>query len=178
LRRLFKWISDLFPKRRPLDPSGASAVLRLAEIFVVAIALAGIAYGLRMFGPRVWRKRQAKKKSKAQARVVLGERLEPDQSAADLLAEAEALARAGDQRGAIRRGYIALLVELADRRIISLAQHKTNRDYLRAVREVKNLYRNLETLTNNFEQHWYGLVPASESDWAAFRAGYKRALQE
>ena len=178
LRRLFKWISNLVPKRRPLDPSGASAVSKVAQIFVVVIALAGIAYVLHMFGPRFLRHRQAKKKRKPQARVVLGERLEPDQSAADLLAEAEALARAGDLRGAIRRGYIALLVELADRKIISLAQHKTNRDYLRAVREVQNLYRNLETLTNNFEQHWYGLVPASESDWVAFRAGYRRALQE
>jgi hypothetical protein len=177
-RQLYKWIAKLFPKRQPLNPNGARAVSRVAQIVVVLIALAAIAYVLRMFLPHLLLSRKAGKKGKPQARVVLGERLEPDQSAADLLTEAEALARAGDLRGAIRRGYIALLVELADRKIISLAQHKTNRDYLRAVRELRSLYRNMETLTNNFERHWYGLAPAMESDWAAFRAGYKEALQE
>jgi hypothetical protein len=34
----------------------------------------------------------------------------------------------------------------------------------------------MEVLTNNFELHWYGLAPADENDWAAFRAGYKEAI--
>ena len=70
----------------------------------------------------------------------------------------------------------ASLVELADRKLISLAQYKTNRDYLRSIREIKDLHRNVEILTNNFEQHWYGLVPADENTWAAFRSGYKEAI--
>ncbi len=177
-RQFWKWISDLFPKSSALNPGGASVVSRVAQVFVLLVALAAIAYVLWKFGPRLLHKRKAKKTSKPRPRIVLGERLEPDQSAADLLAQAEALARAGDLRGAIRRGYIALLVELADRKIISLAQHKTNRDYLGAVREIQTLHRNLKTLTNSFEQHWYGLVPANDIDWAAFRAGYKEALQE
>jgi hypothetical protein len=172
--QFWRWITSLFPQRAPLNPSAAKGVSRIAQIFVLAIALASIVYVVRKFLPRLLRSSQAKKASKPRARVVLGERLEPDQSAADLLAEAEDLARAGDLRGAIRRGYIALLVELADRKIISLAQHKTNRDYLGAVREIQGLHRNMETLTNNYEQHWYGFVPAEESDWAAFRAGYKQ----
>ena len=173
-RQFWKWIAELFPKRTPLDAGSARGISRGAQIFVLAIALAAIAYVLWKFLPRLRRNSQTKKERKPRARVVLGERLEPDQSAADLLAQAEELARAGDLRGAIRRGYIALLVELADRKIISLAQHKTNRDYLGAVREIQSLHRNMETLTRNFEQHWYGLVPAEESDWAAFRAGYKQ----
>jgi hypothetical protein len=173
-RQFWRWIASLFPQRAPLDPSAAKGVSQVAQIFVLAIALAAIAWVARKFLPRFVRNSQTKKASKPRARVVLGERLEPDQSAADLLAEAEALARAGDLRGAIRRGYIALLVELADRKIISLAQYKTNRDYLGAVREIQGLHRNMETLTNNYEQHWYGLAPAEESDWAAFRAGYQK----
>ena len=69
-----------------------------------------------------------------------------------------------------------MLVELGDRKIISLAQHKTNRDYLRAVRSIEPLHRNMEKLTNNFELHCYGLAPASENEWLAFRNGYKEAL--
>jgi hypothetical protein len=176
MKWLLKWISSLFPERRVISPGSAIAVSRLAQIAVIAIALAVIGYVVWKFAPRFLRRRKGMKPAKAKARVVLGEQLEPDQSASDLLAEAEALARNGDLRGAIRRGYIALLVELADRKLISLAQYKTNRDYLRSVQEIRNLHRNMEALTNNFEQHWYGLVAADENDWAAFRAGYKEAI--
>ena len=176
LRWLSKLIDRLFPSRKSISPSRATMLSRFAQIFVVIIALAAIGYSLWMFAPRLLQRRRSKKPAKQTARVVLGERLEPEQSAADLLAEAEGLARAGDLRGAIRRGYIALLVELADRKLISLAQYKTNRDYLRAVRSSAPLHRQMESLTNNFEMHWYGLVPAQESDWTAFRAGYKEAV--
>ena len=120
--------------------------------------------------------RGPKKKRKEKARIVLGETLEPDQTAFDLLSEAEALARRGELRAAIRRAYIALLVELGDRKVISLAQYKTNRDYLRAMREIEPLYRNVKQLTDSFEHHWYGLAQASENDWVAFRSGYNQAL--
>ena len=106
----------------------------------------------------------------------MGERLEPDQSAIDLLTEAELLARRGELRAAIRKAYIALLLELGERKIIRLAQYKTNRDYLRAVREFEPLYGNVKQLTDSFERHWYGFASASEDDWVAFRIGYKQAL--
>jgi hypothetical protein len=176
VRRLFEWISKLLPRNRQMTPGGASTLTTVAQIFVGALAVAIIVYCIRLVAPRLLRKRQPKKKTKAEARVVLGERLEPDQSGADLLAEAEALARAGNLRAAIRKGYIALLVELGDRKVISLAQHKTNRDYLRSVREIENLHGNMVQLTSSFELHWYGLVQASESDWTAFRACYRAAL--
>ena len=173
LRGASRWISSLMPKNKVANPGETRAISRLSAIFAVVLALAALAYALRLLAPRLLHNRRARK-TKARARVVLGEQLEPNQSATDLLAEAEALARAGDLRGAIRRGYIALLVELADRKIVSLAQHKTNRDYLRGLRGIEGLYLNMLALTNNFEQHWYGLVPADESDWVAFRAGYKK----
>ena len=174
--RFLKWLNSLLPKPRQLSPGRAVIISRTVQVIVVLIVLAVIAYVVSLFAPRFLRNRRPKKKAKPEARVVLGERLEPDQSAVDLLADAEALARAGDLRGAIRRGYIALLVELGDRKIISLAQHKTNRDYLRAVSSIEPLHRNMEKLTNNFELHWYGLAPASENEWLAFRNGYKEAL--
>ncbi len=107
---------------------------------------------------------------------MLGERLAPDQSATDLLSQAEALARSGDLRAAIRKAYIALLLELGERKIITLEQHKTNRDYLRAVRRIETLYPNVKQLTDSFELHWYGLARATEADWQTFRSGYKQAL--
>ena len=118
-----------------------------------------------------------KKKTKREARIVLGERLEADQTAADLLAQAEILAREGNLRAAIRKAYIALLCELGDRKIISLAQHKTNRDYLNSVRDKASLYASMRKLTSRFELHWYGFVPANENDWNEFRADYKATLR-
>lgn len=175
-QRFIKWLSNLFPKSEPIKPGSAAAISRAAQIFVVTLALAVIAYVVWKLAPRFLRRRKSKKRAKREARIVLGERLEPDQTAGDLLAEAESLARAGDLRAAIRKAYIALLCELGDRKIIRLAQHKTNRDYLRAMRGIAPLHDEMRKLTLSFEHHWYGFAPATEREWSAFRSGYQRAV--
>ena len=171
--RFLRWFFSLFPKSQPGNSRLLSAV---AQVIVVLVGLALIAFLIWKFAPRFLRSRN-KKKQKREARIVLGERLEPDQSSADLLAQAESLARSGDLRAAIRKAYIAFLCELADRKVISLAQHKTNRDYLSSVRERPSLYASMRQLTNSFEVHWYGFTPAGESDWDDFRSGYLQALK-
>jgi hypothetical protein len=177
LDRFLKWLASWMPKPKPLASGGANIISLIAQWVVIILAIGVLGFVLKMFLPRLFRGGRTKKKGKDQARIVLGERLEPDQSALDLLAEAEALARRGELRAAIRRAYIALLVELGDRKIISLAQYKTNRDYLRAMREIEPLYRNVKVLTDSFELHWYGLAPANETDWLQFRSAYNQALQ-
>lgn len=174
--RLVKWIQQLFPKPKPFSPGSAGIFSQIAQIFVIILALAVIGYVLKLFLPRLRRSQRSKKEEKKTARIVLGETLRPDQSANDLLAEAEALARRGDLRAAIRKAYIALLVEMGDRKIISLAQHKTNHDYLRAMRDNQPLYGNVKQLTDSFERHWYGFANATETDWDSFRSGYRRTL--
>ena len=176
LKRLLAWIRSWVPKPKPISPGRAGFISRIAQWLVIILGLSVLAYVLKLFLPRVLRGGLPKKKPKEKARIVLGERLEADQSAHDLLSEAEALARRGELRAAIRRAYIALLVELGDRKIISLAQYKTNRDYLRAMREIEPLYRNVKQLTDSFERHWYGLAQANETDWLSFRSAYDQAL--
>ena len=174
----WRWLMSLLPKRKPLQPGQADLLSKLAEIFVVLVALAVIAWVITMFAPRLLKSRKQKVRSKPQPRIVLGERLEPEESAGDLLSEAEILARRGELRAAIRKAYIALLVELGDRKIISLAQHKTNRDYLRAVSSVPELYTNMSGLTDSFERHWYGIAQATQHDWQDFQAAYKATLRQ
>jgi len=177
VKRILKWIEDLIPKPKNVSPGTAGLFSTIAQIVVIALALGVLVFIAKLFLPRLLRSRGTKKKkAKPEARIVMGERLDPDQTSVDLLAEAEALARRGELRAAIRKAYIALLLELGDRKIISLAQYKTNRDYLRAVRNVEPLYGNVKQLTDSFERHWYGLAQATETDWDAFRAGYKQAL--
>ena len=109
-------------------------------------------------------------------RIILGERLAANETSANLFSEAENLARQGNLRGAIRKGYIALLCELSERKIIGLSQHKTNRDYLRDVRKQNELYKNMSGLTNNYERHWYGFEDAQAKDWEEFRKDYQKAV--
>jgi hypothetical protein len=176
LDRFFRWLSRLFPKAKPVEPGGSQFLSGIAQLLVVGVCVAVIALLLWRYGPRLMRGRK-KKKAKREARIVLGERLEEDQTAADLLAQAESLARAGDLRAAIRKAYIALLCELGDRKLISLAQHKTNRDYLNSVRDKTSLYAGMRKLTRSFELHWYGFVPAGEADWTEFRNGYRTIVR-
>ena len=176
LDRFLRWLNRLIPHPKPIRPGGSPLISRLAQIVIVALCLGAIALVIWRFGPSLWSGRR-KKKTKREARIVLGERLEADQTAADLLAQAEILAREGNLRAAIRKAYIALLCELGDRKIISLAQHKTNRDYLNSVRDKASLYASMRKLTSRFELHWYGFVPANENDWNEFRADYKSTLR-
>jgi hypothetical protein len=175
--RFLRWLFSLFPTFKPITPGGSPFISGLAQIIVVLACLSAIAFLIWKFGPRYLSNRRGKKKPKREARIVLGERLEPDQTSADLLAQAELLARNGDLRAAIRKAYIALLCELGDRKVVSLAQHKTNRDYLNSVRERTTLYNSMRKLTSSFELHWYGFQPAAESDWREFRSGYQQALK-
>jgi len=176
LNRFLRWLNSLFPRAKPLQPGNAMALSKVAQVVVIGLSVAAIGFLIWKFAPRYLRNRR-KKKTGREARIVLGERLEPDQTSADLLAQAEALARSGDPRAAIRKAYISLLCELGDRKVISLAQHKTNRDYLGAVRDRPSLFSSMRGLTNSFEIHWYGFVPPGEDDWKEFRNGYQQALK-
>jgi len=175
LRQFFKWLESLIPKPKPIARL-PGIFSKVAQVFVIVLALAVLIFVARLFLPRLLQSRRTKRKTRGGPRIVLGERLAPDQSATDLLSQAEALARSGDLRAAIRKAYIALLLELGERKIITLEQHKTNRDYLRAVRRIETLYPNVKQLTDSFELHWYGLARATEADWQTFRSGYKQAL--
>jgi hypothetical protein len=175
--RFMNWLARLFRQPKATPRASSPFISGVAQIVIVGVCFGAIAFLIWKLGPRYLNRRRGKKKQKREARIVLGERLEPDQTSADLLAQAELLARNGDLRAAIRKGYIALLCELGDRKIVSLAQHKTNRDYLNSVRERTRLYSFMRQLTSSFELHWYGFQPAAESDWNEFRNLYQEVLK-
>ena len=178
LQDLARWLAKWLPRPRSVDPGRINLITLIAQIIVIGLAVLLILYVLKTV--IVWfsgRSRKPRTRKQREARIVLGERLEPDATATDLLSEAEALARQGDLRAAIRKAYIALLVELGDRKLISLAHHKTNRDYLNSLRSVPQLHSRMRGLTESFERHWYGFDSATPNDWQDFRASYLAALQ-
>ncbi|HEX7295956.1 MAG TPA: DUF4129 domain-containing protein [Pyrinomonadaceae bacterium] len=176
IEAIARWIQKLLGRHIPGEQVGRSPVTSIVQVIIIALALAVILYVIKLLIPHLARRRKTERKAKPEPRVVLGERLEPDASAVDLLAEAESLARTGQVRAAIRKAYIALLVELGERKVISLAHHKTNRDYLRSVRNVPALYPLMSGLTDSFERHWYGLGQPEPADWQNFRDAYKAAV--
>jgi hypothetical protein len=171
------WLRSLMPKSQPLNPGAAGAFSFVARIFVFALTAAVIIFVIWKYGAQLLPRNRARKKPKTKSRVVLGERLAPGETPADLIAQAEALARGGDVRGAIRKAYISVLFELGERNILRLAAHKTNRDYLSAIRAQRAaLYDDMQPLTHNYERHWYGLAPATDADWHDFRSRCRQAL--
>lgn len=175
VQRLIDWVLDLidriFSGVRP-DVSQKPSVMPMADgirAVLLLILIGIIGFALYKFSPFIFPKRWRKKAGEGEDRVILGERIGAEATAADLLAEAESLANLGDLRGAIRKAYIALLLALNDAGLIRLASHKTNRDYLRDLRGRGDLQNMMNALTLSFERHWYGLQPAEKNAWEEFR---------
>lgn len=179
LRKIREWFRSEAPKN-PQMPEGASttfqAISQILQYLLYALIIAAVGFLIYKFLPFAAKRFKNREKREKKERVILGERVAEGESAENLFSEAELLALNGNLRGAIRKGYIALLCELSDRKIIGLAQHKTNRDYLRDVRKKRELHENMNGLTNSFERHWYGFDEADENDWNEFRQDYKKAI--
>ncbi len=179
IREFLEWIAGLLPSVGPRPSVSGSPVLALLlQVLVIGAAVAAIAYGLYRLAPVIFPQLRRRRRKDDGERVILGETIGEDVTAKDLLAEAEALAAAGDHRGAIRKGYIALLCELSDRKLIGLARHKTNRDYLRDLRREAEIHRRMQGLTGIFERAWYGSDGADGGAWAAFRNEAREAIRQ
>src|SRR5947209_8715075 len=78
IERFLNWLSRLIPHPKPIQPGSSRLIAALAQITIIAICVAAIALLIWRYGPRLVRGRR-KKKKKREARIVLGETLEPDQ---------------------------------------------------------------------------------------------------
>ncbi len=176
-RKILEWLRAMFPRPAvtPATEKGFESLSFVLQIALYALILGVIAFVIYRFAPFFLRRFQSRERGEKPERVILGERLAAHETAKNLFDEAEKMARNGDLRGAIRKGYIALLCDLSDRRIIRLSQHKTNRDYLRDVRQRDDLYADLNGLTANYERHWYGFEETRQTDWENFKNGCRRA---
>lgn len=178
LEKIYGWFADKAPTPNisPSTTKGFQSFSIIFQLLLYAAILSLIGFLIYRFAPFLagrFRRRETREKKD---RVILGERIAADESPDNIFSEAERLAREGNLRGAIRKGYIALLCDLSDRKVIGLSRHKTNRDYLRDVRKKRELYENMNGLTSNFERHWYGFDEAEEKDWEEFRSGYRKAV--
>lgn len=180
LREFIEWLSGAFPRPEvaPSSAGGLSSISFFLQLLLYALVAAAIGFLIYRFVPFFANRFGRRSTKKKRDRVILGEVIAADASAHELFSEADDLARSGNLRLAIRKGYIALLCELSDRKLIGLARHKTNRDYLRDVRKRPQLFENMSGITNSFERHWYGFQEIEPGEWEDFRSTYQRAVNE
>jgi hypothetical protein len=181
MRWFVEWLRSLFPDSPELpnvDPKGFQPLSVVIQVLVYAMVIGLVGFLIYKFAPVIVERFSKKQKKEKTGRVILGEHIDASRLASDLFAEAENFARQGDLRGAIRKGYVALLCDLADRKVIGLARHKTNRDYLRDVRKRGPLYEPMNRATGSFERHWYGFGTPDKNDWEEFQEQYRSALNK
>lgn len=178
--KILKWLEDLFPRPNVPsvnpDSSTVSSLSYVMQILLYVVVIGIAAFIIYKFAPFFFKKFKKREKREKKERVILGEKIAANEDATTIFDEAEILAQQGNLRDAIRKGYIALLCELSDRKLIGLAHYKTNRDYLRDVRKKREIYNGLNGLTNSFEKHWYGFETVEETDWSEFREKYKETV--
>jgi Domain of unknown function (DUF4129) len=160
---------DPTPMRGTELPS--NGLLSGFRILLVIIVLVASVVGAIHLTKRLRRKRQQEEVK--DVREVLGEEIARDVTSADLLAIAAGLAKQGDYRTAIRRVYIALLLDLERRGKLPLHPSKTNRDYLNALRSERKIYPTFSMMTGAFEVIWYGQRGATEEDFNGFVSRYQ-----
>jgi hypothetical protein len=177
---LVDWLRDIFPRSNiaPVDAGGFQPLSVILQVIIYALVIGAVGFLIYKFAPSIAQRFRKRESEENTSRVILGEHIDDMTSSTDLFSEAERLARNGDLRGAIRKGYVALLCDLADRKVIGLARHKTNRDYLRDVRQRSSLFERVKRATGSFERHWYGFRTPSPKDWEEFTEQYRAAVSE
>jgi len=178
--KIMDWLRNLFPspKLSPVEPQGIQPLSVVLQVVLYGLIIGLVGFLIFKFAPIIVARFSDREKRESGDRVILGEHIDASVSARDLFSEAEALARSGDLRGAIRKGYVALLCDLADRKVIGLARYKTNRDYLRDVSKRPTLFERMKLATGSFERHWYGFRRPAAGDWEEFREQYRSAVEE
>jgi hypothetical protein len=145
-----------------------AVIPKLIVIATITVALILVANMLRRLKPT----RKRKKK-----RIVLGEEVGADATPHELAEAAMAAARGGDFRSAIRKLYVSLLFELAERQIIELDDSATNHEYLKLVSKHSLLMAPMRFLTDRFDYVWYGMFPSSQEDFSNCLSRYQEAIQ-
>jgi hypothetical protein len=87
----------------------------------------------------------------------------------------EALA-SGNYALAIRLYYLQIIKRLTDREAIVWAQQKTNREYLREMREHPQ-YNTFRSLTRHYERIWYGNHPLDLPEFQLLEPEFRQFIQ-
>ena len=172
--RFWQWltnlISDLLPEARASTNAGWLALLiRLVPWIITVVIIAAVIWLLTYWLQRVL------------STFVIDARLtelavEGDlpTSATEARQQARAAAQSGNYRDAVRRLYLAALLQLTEHDLITYERSLTNREVLIRVASDSPIRAHLAPVVATFDQVWYGV---HEPDMATFRA-YEQEIDE
>jgi hypothetical protein len=167
IRKFFDWLMRRQLHNQNIEPdtdagAGWESLLKVfAWIFCGAAVCA-----LAIIGWKMWLRRRPEITLMARP-LPLAPDLNSEEISADQLPEDEWLGLAremiskGDYRLALRAFYLAALAHLGNRGIISIARHKSNRDYQGELRRRRpgqgELITTFADTVRTFEHSWYGM---------------------
>lgn len=186
LRDLSRWLRRWFGTReRGLEagePTGSA--WRSAAPYVVVLSTAILSVCLGLYAWRAWQRRRAAALTLAHAVVVALPDLADEAVSADqrppedwLRAARELIAR-GDLRLGLRAAYLASLAFLAERRLLTIARHKSNLDYrqelARRAASWPAVVGCFEANVRLFDRVWYGMHPPTAAQVEGFLTDLER----
>jgi hypothetical protein len=183
MRPLGRWITDFFRwlgqhtnhEQDNDQAPGRGGWESLLKIFAWLFCIVAVC-ALGVMAWKMWLRRSPSIILTATATPVAPD-LNSEEISADQLPEDEWLGLAremiakGDFRLALRAFYLAALAHLGERGIISIARHKSNRDYQKELRRRRpgqgELITTFADTVRIFERSWYGMHDVTQENLAA-----------
>jgi hypothetical protein len=172
--RFWQWLRNLLSRWLPDSEAGGSggllAWLVRAVPWVISVGIVAVITWLMTY----WMQRLLRSFVKD---ALLDEAAGEDdlpRSAAEARQQARAAAQTGHYRDAVRRLYLAALLQLSELNLINYEQSLTNREVLTTVANDSPIRPHLEPVINTFDQVWYGI---QEPDQATFDA-YEQEIDQ
>lgn len=168
--RFWQWFEDLIarwlPDASPSEGSGWLAqLIRALPWIVTTIIVAVIIWLLSYWLQRLLRAFVTDTRLSA----VTGDDDLPA-TAAEARQQARAAAESGLYRDAVRRLYLAALLQLAEHDLIAYERSLTNREVLVRVPPDSPIRPHLEPVIATFDQVWYGVREPDQATFAAYEA--------
>jgi len=185
IKQFQKWLDSLLPQ--PKQQTGTAGEnwttpVRMMLIVLLVMLLAVLAYVC----VRILRRRRTGAVEAVRAAPVPTPDLNDESLTADDLAVntwltlAGELAEKGQLRLAARALYLATLANLAERNLITLEVHKSNREYERELKRRAHEYQDLISIfsgcLNFFERIWYGMHQIARTDFDGYAADHQRIM--
>lgn len=194
-KKLFKWLkhklrkfADWLERLLARDRSGGKQSLgwQTGVRILLFVALAAALSFLTILLVRLWRNRTrpvtaASAFARPTKSDILEERVSADELPVDeWMAMARQFLESGEMRLAVRAMFLACLVFLANRDKLTIARHKSNREYIRELsRRAHDVPDVLAAFSDNvgiLERLWYGMHSATEEAVSAFSDNQERIL--
>ncbi len=183
IEKIGAWLEKLLPSTQGRkEPSGKGWMTSVRNLLLGLLALLVGVLAIVIW--RTWRKRRTGECSRVSEAIHPTPDLTDDQVGADelpvdrWLVMARELMGKGELRLALRALYLATLAYLADHDLITIARHKSNREYrLELERRAHDQLDLLAVFSKNvamFDRAWYGTYPVNSEEMRQFKTNHER----